>query len=253
MTGTKSSGSRLFANCIVAVDASTGQYVWHYQTATPPSGAEEFHILVANLVVNGNEERVVMTVPRNGVFYTLDVRTGNTILPPRGIDGQAVGTLNQIDLKTLAASSPNAADSQEGAVWEDAQRTAAANAPVTSMGHAWFPMAYNAQTGLVYIPAYETPGRGATQDPTLEADQLAAKGGTGVRTSRTASSSHSIRSSSRPVGSSHSLSRSTAASSARPGTWCSTVTRAANSPVTRQTRGRKSGRSRPVPPSSQCR
>src|SRR6185369_8782460 len=129
----ESSGSRLFANCIVAVDASTGQYVWHYQTATPPSGAEEFHILVANLVVNGNEERVAMTVPRNGVFYTLDVRTGKTILPPRGIDGQAVATLNQIDLKTLAASSPNAADSQEGAVWEEAQRTAAANAPVTSM------------------------------------------------------------------------------------------------------------------------
>ena len=42
----KSSGSRLFANCIVAVNASTGAYVWHYQTATPPSGAEEFHILV---------------------------------------------------------------------------------------------------------------------------------------------------------------------------------------------------------------
>ena len=38
-------------------------------------------------------------------------------------------------------------------------------------------MAYNAQTGLVYIPAYETLGRGSTQDPTLEADQLAAKGG----------------------------------------------------------------------------
>jgi PQQ-dependent dehydrogenase (methanol/ethanol family) len=177
LTGTKSSGSRLFANCIVAVDASTGQYVWHYQTATPPSGAEEFHILVANLVVNGNEQRVVMTVPRNGVFYTLDVRTGKAVLPPRGIDGQSVATLNQIDLNALAAFSPSAAESNQGAVWEDAQRTASANAPVTGMGHAWFPMGYNAQTGLVYIPAYETLGAGSTQDPTLEADQLAAKGG----------------------------------------------------------------------------
>src|SRR6185295_5731222 len=113
LTGTKSSGSRLFANCIVAVDASTGQYVWHYQTATPPSGAEEFHILVANLVINGAAERVVMTVPRNGVFYTLDVRTGKTVLPPRGIDGQSVATLNQIDLATLAASSPSTAASDQ--------------------------------------------------------------------------------------------------------------------------------------------
>src|SRR5436190_16846263 len=73
------------------------EYVWHYQTATPPSGAEEFHILVASLVINGNEERVVMTVPRNGVFYTLDVRTGKTVLPPRGIDGRPVAALSQID------------------------------------------------------------------------------------------------------------------------------------------------------------
>ena len=105
------------------------------------------------MVINGSEERVVMTVPRNGVFYTLDVRTGKTILPPRGIDGQPVATLNQIDLKALAASSPSASDSNQGAVWEEAQRTATANAPVTSMGHAWFPMGYNAQTGLVYIPS----------------------------------------------------------------------------------------------------
>jgi len=83
--------------------------------------------------------------------------------------------LSQIDLQALAASSPNAAESNHGVVWEEAQRTA--NVPVTSMGHAWFPMGYNAQTGLVYIPAYETLGGGSTQDPTLEADQLAAKGG----------------------------------------------------------------------------
>src|SRR5499427_4782526 len=137
------------------------------------------------MVINGSEERVVMTVPRNGVFYTLDVRTGKTILPPRGIDGQPVATLNQIDLKALAASSPSASDSNQGAVWEEAQRTATANAPVTSMGHAWFPMGYNAQTGLVYIPAYETLGAGSTQrrgngqaptqGPVLEADRLAGR------------------------------------------------------------------------------
>ena len=163
----KSSGSRLFANCIVAVNASTGQYVWHYQTATPPSGAEEFHILVANLAVNGKEQRVVMTVPRNGIFYTLDARTGKAIVPPRGIDGKAVGALNQIDLSSVTSSSAISAE---------------ANQPNTTLGHAWFPMGYNAQTGLVYIPAYETlgrfsdqgSGRGSAQPPVLEADRLAA-------------------------------------------------------------------------------
>jgi quinohemoprotein ethanol dehydrogenase len=183
LTGTKSSGSRLFANSIVAVNASTGQYVWHYQTATPPSGAEEFHILLANMVVNAKEQRVVMTVPRNGVFYTLDARTGKAILPPRGIDGTVVPALKQIDLSALPSSSPRVAEANQAGSSEENENIS--NAPVTSMGHAWFPMGYNAQTGLVYIPAYEILGRGngrergngqaPTQGPTLEADRLAAR------------------------------------------------------------------------------
>ena len=61
------------------------------------------------------------------------------------------------------------------------------------MGYAWFPMSYNAETGLVYIPSYETPARGAQgtgnrqgagsgQAPTLEADQIAARGNTQANT-----------------------------------------------------------------------
>jgi quinohemoprotein ethanol dehydrogenase len=170
-TGIKSGGSRLFANSIVAVNASTGQYVWHYQTNTPPNGAEEFHILVANLVVDDKEQRVVMTIPRNGVFYTLDARTGKTILPPRGIDGKAVAALKQIDLNAVPSPAPGAAAGTQtgGAPDENAALTYGeasrnnANGPATSMGHAWFPMGYNAQTGLMYIPAYETLGRGVAQ------------------------------------------------------------------------------------------
>ncbi len=178
LAGTKSSGSRLFANSIVAVNASTGQYVWHYQTATPPSGAEEFHILVANIVTNGNDQRVVMTVPRNGVFYTLDARTGKAILPPRGIDGKVVAVPRQIDLSALLSSPSALAEGNQAGLSNDDRNIS--NAPATTMGHAWFPMGYNAQTGLVYIPAYETLGRGSgqgrAQGPTLEADRLPARG-----------------------------------------------------------------------------
>ena len=171
-TGIKSGGSRLFANSIVAVNASTGEYVWHYQTDTPLNGAEEFHILIANMVVTGKEQRVVMTIPRNGVFFMLDARTGKAILPPRGIDGTVVSALKQIDLNALPAPSTEAAAAtQSGAApddnavlsWGEASRRNNANGPTTSMGHAWFPMGYNAQTGLLYIPAYETPGPGAAQ------------------------------------------------------------------------------------------
>jgi quinohemoprotein ethanol dehydrogenase len=181
-TGIPSSGSRLFANSIVAVNASTGEYVWHYQTHTPPNGAEEFHILVANIVVGGNEHRAVMTAPRDGVFYTLDARTGKPILPPRGIDGTAVPVLEQIDLNAVSSPSPRAAEGNHarGASEENAAlaRGEASRSigigPATTMGHAWFPMGYNAQTGLVYIPAYETLGRNSGQKRPLAHGKLVA-------------------------------------------------------------------------------
>ena len=169
-TGIKSGGSRLFANSVVAVNASTGEYVWHYQTNTPPNGAEEFHILVANLAVDAKEQRVVMTIPRNGVFYTLDARTGKAVLPPRGIDGTAVLALPQIDLSAVPASASSAPVRTYSGAAPDENTTLArgeavrnnANGPLTTMGHAWFPMSYDTRAGLVYIPAYETvrPGSG---------------------------------------------------------------------------------------------
>ena len=156
----KPSGNLLFANCIVAVNASTGQYVWHYQTAYPPDGAEDFHILVANLALGGKERRVIMTVPRNGVLYTLDARSGQEALPPRGIGGTAYPSLKQIDLSTLSSAD-----------YQDAGRP---RVPATGFGHGWFPMGYNSETGLLYISAYETKEAGAGgRGPTLEADGLA--------------------------------------------------------------------------------
>jgi quinohemoprotein ethanol dehydrogenase len=168
----KPSGSLLFANCIIAVDASTGQYVWHYQTAHPPDGAEDFHLLVANIAIGGKKRRVVMTVPRNGVFYTLDARTGREALRPRGIGGTVYPSLKQIDLSALSSTSPMVAESD--------QAHGRSNPPATGFGHGWFPMSYNAQTGLVYISAYEIKqDRRGGQGPTLEADGLAARGDSG--------------------------------------------------------------------------
>ena len=115
-----------------------------------------------------------MTVPRNGVFYTLDARTGKEALPPRGIGGTAYPSLKQIDLSTLSSTSP--------AVAESDQAHGRSNARATGFGHGWFPMSYNAQTGLVYISAYEVKeDRRGGQGPALEADGLAARLGDSAR------------------------------------------------------------------------
>lgn len=116
----KVGGKRLFAGCIVAVRADTGEYVWHYQTSID---TENFHIVLADLVIRGVRRHVVMTVPRNGTFYVLDAKSGS-LISQKAIDGR-----------------PRSA-------------TATGQERTTS-GHNWWPMSYNPVTGLVYVPAYD--------------------------------------------------------------------------------------------------
>jgi quinohemoprotein ethanol dehydrogenase len=163
----KPDGNLLFANSIVAVNATTGAYVWHYQTAYPPDGAEDFHVLVADMAIGGKPRRVIMTKPRNGVFYTLDARTGQEALSPRGIGGTPYPSLKQVSLQELETTG-----------YKDAG--VPKKLPQTGMGGGWFPLSYNAQTGLVYISAYEVKrapggGRAGANGAGLEADGLAAE------------------------------------------------------------------------------
>src|SRR5207247_6723625 len=77
--------------------------------------------------------------------------------------------LPQIDLSAVPASASSAPVRTYSGAAPDENATLArgeavrnnANGPLTTMGHAWFPMSYDARAGLVYIPAYETvrPGR----------------------------------------------------------------------------------------------
>jgi quinohemoprotein ethanol dehydrogenase len=112
----KVNGKRLFAGCIVAVKADTGEYVWHYQTSIQ---TENFHVLIADLTIGGAKRHVVMTVPRDGTFYILDAKNG-TLISQKAIEPPAQGAKNR-----------------------------------TTTGHNWWPMSYNPITGLVYIPAYD--------------------------------------------------------------------------------------------------
>ena len=78
-----SNGDNLFLASIVAVDADTGAYRWHYQTtprdtwdytATQP-------MVLADLPLgpDGADRRVVMQAPKNGFFYILDAADGELI------------------------------------------------------------------------------------------------------------------------------------------------------------------------------
>ena len=67
-------GDNLFLASIVALDAATGAYKWHYQTtpgetwdytATQP-------IMLADLTIDGKPRKVAMQAPKNGFFYVVD-------------------------------------------------------------------------------------------------------------------------------------------------------------------------------------
>jgi quinohemoprotein ethanol dehydrogenase len=119
----KVGGQRLFAGCIVAVKADTGEYVWHYQTSIE---SENFHVLVTALTIGGAKRRVVMTVPRNGTFFLLDAATGRLIAKK----DLATAHARQTSLMAAGVQRPRS-------------------------GHNWWPMSYDPITRLVYIPTYD--------------------------------------------------------------------------------------------------
>ncbi len=133
LSSIKVSGDKLFSGCIIAVNADTGEYAWHFQTSAPGMQTENNHILIADLNINGAKRHVAMTAPKNGFFYALDAKTGK-LLSAKPL------------VKTLWAS---AVDLQTGRAVE-IPKSAGGGRQWTV--HNWWPMSYNAQTGLVYIP-----------------------------------------------------------------------------------------------------
>src|SRR5579864_403150 len=130
----KVSGDRLFAGCIIAVNADSGAYAWHFQTSAPGLQTENNHIVIGDLVLDGEPRHVAMTAPKNGFFYVLDAKTGK-LLSAKPLVRVAWAT--SIDLQTgRAVEVPASAGG--GRQWTV---------------HNWWPMSLSPITGLVYVPA----------------------------------------------------------------------------------------------------
>lgn len=140
-------GDNLFLASIVALDADTGEYVWHYQT-TPGDNWDYTatqHIVLADLMIDGQERSVLMQAPKNGFFYVLDRRTGELLSAEKYVK---VTWATHVDPETgrpvEAAFAGYGTEPQ--VIW-----------PSTYGGHNWQPMSFDARSGLVYLPAQEMP------------------------------------------------------------------------------------------------
>lgn len=151
-------GDELFTNAIVAVDADTGMYVWHYST-TPGDGwnyAATMPVVLADLSIGGTQQHVVMSAPKNGFFYVLDARTGRLLNEPKPII--SVNWASRIDLQTGRPVIRDAAR-----YWSNGADSAIVS-PSPMGAHNWMPMSYSPTTGLVYIPTTDYPAK-ITLDP----------------------------------------------------------------------------------------
>jgi quinohemoprotein ethanol dehydrogenase len=140
-------GDNLFLASIVALEADTGRYVWHYQVN--PGESWDYNaamdIELATLVIDGAERKVLMHAPKNGFFYVIDRATGKLISAE---PFAKVNWATSIDLKTGRPIERHDIRYQEGKslMW-----------PGPVGAHSWLPMSFNPATRLVYIPAIELP------------------------------------------------------------------------------------------------
>ena len=138
-------GDNLYLSSIVALDPDTGDYKWHYQTT--PGDTWDYtatqHMILADLEINGQIRKVIMQAPKNGFFYVIDRTNGELISAENYVP---INWATHVDMET-GRPIENPANNYFN--------TPALTTPGPLGGHNWQPMAFNPDTGLVYIPAQE--------------------------------------------------------------------------------------------------
>ena len=138
-------GDNLFLSSIIALRPDNGEYVWHYQT-TPGDNWDYTatqHIILADLIIDGQNRKILMQAPKNGFFYVIDRLTGELISAENYV---RVTWANKINIETGKPEKTALGN------YEEKNRLVS---PGALGGHNWMPMSYNPDTGLVYIPAQE--------------------------------------------------------------------------------------------------
>jgi quinohemoprotein ethanol dehydrogenase len=142
-------GDNLFLCSVVALNADTGEYVWHYQTT--PGDSWDYNsamdMTLATLNIGGAPRKVILHAPKNGFFYVLDRENGKLI------SAEKLGTVTwatKVDLATgRPVLTPNARyENGPVTLWPSFQGV-----------HNLYPQSFSPQTGLTYVPTIEMPAQ----------------------------------------------------------------------------------------------
>ena len=138
-------GDNLFLCSIVALDADTGDYLWHYQT-TPGESWDynsNMDIVLADLQLADDEGpiKAILHAPKNGFFYVINRETGKLVSAEAFVE---TTWATHIDIETgRPVEVP-------GARYET---DTAYITPNAYGAHSWHSMSYSSETGLAYILA----------------------------------------------------------------------------------------------------
>lgn len=138
-------GDNLFLCSVIALDAKTGKYKWHYQIN--PGESWDYNaamdMQLADIKIDGRPRKVLITAPKNGFFYVLDRTTGAFISAKPYVRVTWTSGIDQNTGRPIDV--PNSR-------YETSPFLLAPSPPGA---HNWLPMAYSRTSGLAYIPAVD--------------------------------------------------------------------------------------------------
>jgi len=149
-------GDNLFVSSIIALNADTGAYAWHFQET--PGDEWDFDntnpLMVADLTIHGRKRHVIMQAPKQAFYYVWDAKTGELL---RADQYAPQNWAKSIDLKTGRPVENPAARYGVG-------RPAIVQ-PAALGAHNWHPMSFSPRTGWVYFSVTESTAGYGTQNP----------------------------------------------------------------------------------------
>jgi quinoprotein glucose dehydrogenase len=103
--GGKRKGDNLFANCILALDAATGKYIWHFQTVHHDVWDKDLPTAPALITIkkDGKEIDAVAQPTKFGNIFLLERETGKPIYP---IEEKPVPQETELKGEKLSATQP---------------------------------------------------------------------------------------------------------------------------------------------------
>ncbi|HEU5164020.1 MAG TPA: PQQ-binding-like beta-propeller repeat protein [Chitinophagaceae bacterium] len=103
--GGKRSGQNLFANCVLALDATTGKRIWHFQTVHHDVWDRDLPTapMVVNIEKDGKKIEAVAQATKSGFIFLFERATGKPVYP---IEERQVPTETELNGEKLSPTQP---------------------------------------------------------------------------------------------------------------------------------------------------